>query len=317
MKANRKIRDWSIPATVAAAIVVAIGILSWPMVPASLKCWLAGASGAAWAQAVFTLIGLGIAIAIPFWQHRRDAQDREREQLLSTADTLQYLYFLAEQVQECIGQLRISAQELLATGSGIGPRVNRHEFSGLLERLQAAELKSIDGDSRIALYRLNRLLLDAVRLYTTSDGELRMLAREDEAGRHIAEETNRITRRLQARSDHASEVVARHSGPQDRISVIRRIGVDNDGNIDRVEWQEFDSHKGKWIGRPSICGVLRIAHHLRERVGPVFLSFDGHTVDPRMVRLRSGMAPTTGPVIYVDIDDTGSDRQTILDLPRL
>jgi hypothetical protein len=50
------------------------------------------------------------------------------------------------------------------------------------------------------------------------------------------------------------------------VQVIRKIGLDAGGRIDRVEWQEADPQTNTWVGEPSIVPVADVVALLRDGV---------------------------------------------------
>lgn len=311
MSSGLKLRDWLFIIAISNLTTFAIVSLAWSIASHSFAEWIVSPGSAAWTQATFTLLGLAVAVAIAMTQHRQEILTRESSRLREAADSLLYLYVLCEQVYDFIRLLREKAAKREASGAEW--RLNSIEATGLFDRLKAAELKAFDGSTRIAILRMNRHLINTLERYVGSDGMVLPVSEQNEVGRAIMSDIIKITRGLQRRSDIAYSRVGQNPWEQDAIYVIKRIGTDGSGKIDRVEWQLYDTDKDEWIGSPAIVSVHAVFRHLIDSVGPIRTSFDGRIADGPRVKLKDGGRDPT----LIEIDAGATEMRTLFDLPRI
>lgn len=94
-------RDWATVMWVSGLICVTLLILTWPVSPWSQWDW-AGQTAAAWVQAVGSVVAIGIAIAVPAFQHMADTR---RKELHDRQEAGRLLGITAQLATSCLGTM--------------------------------------------------------------------------------------------------------------------------------------------------------------------------------------------------------------------
>ena len=96
--------------------------------------------------------------------------------------------------------------------------------------------------------------------------------------------------------------------------MIQKVGVDERGRVDRVQWQAADTSRNAWVGQPAIVPVAEVVHQVnRGRVGTVFLTGAGSSTQGPYLRTVVDDAGRE----WVEADDSHGDDRSLLDMPRL
>lgn len=96
--------------------------------------------------------------------------------------------------------------------------------------------------------------------------------------------------------------------------MIQKIGVDSDGEIDRVQWQSANTTMNSWIGQPAIVPIIDVVDAvLVNRVGSVVAVAGGGTVQGPYVRTFAHPSGIEG----IEADPANGEQRTLWDLPRL
>ncbi|NVD74526.1 hypothetical protein HUX88_28995 [Duganella sp. BJB1802] len=93
--------------------------------------------------------------------------------------------------------------------------------------------------------------------------------------------------------------------------LIQKIGLNEAGEIDRVQWQRADTSRNAWVGAPEIVPVIDVVDAvLISKVGSSFASEGGQGP---YVRTTVGANGVEG----IEADPSDGNTRSLLDLPRL
>ncbi|WP_417539536.1 hypothetical protein [Marinobacter sp.] len=126
------------------ALMAGIVLLAVLFLPIAILLMLAvdqlgglSASAAAWVQAIGSLVGIGVAIAIPAWQHRREVKAAEIARLDIEIGYTRRLFILAKELEAALAQAYGQWPHYGAEAKG-ALRVSQIDFqSRLFEGLKA------------------------------------------------------------------------------------------------------------------------------------------------------------------------------------
>lgn len=97
---------------------------------------------------------------------------------------------------------------------------------------------------------------------------------------------------------------------------VQKVGVDERGEIDRVQWQAANTTTNSWIGQPLIVPVIAVVDAaLMGKVGSVVPSEEGggRTVQGPYIRTFARAGGSEG----IEADPSGGEQRSLYDLPRL
>lgn len=96
--------------------------------------------------------------------------------------------------------------------------------------------------------------------------------------------------------------------------MIQKVGVNGDGDIDRVQWQVARTDTNTWVGQPAIVPVIVVVDAVLDgKVGSVVPVGDGLTAQGPYVKTFVRADGTEG----IEADPSDMEGRSLFDLPRL